>query len=187
MKIEAWKKHTWNRCIIWSWIRETRGQITKVKPGQIIAGSCKIQKAKWIPFSTKCWTSSFLQACNSLQETDNGNASYFAKVLLNYTIIQQLKSWWPRNWPGKLRNSFYGNPTGIGQKGCNKRRNSITWYVRLLPPPVGIKTKTSQPLIVALMTSLWLRRKEWFPNTFLLLSWKLAAVSKQLWWLVMQI
>ena len=53
----------------------------------------------------------------------------------------------------------------------------FTWYVKLFPPPVGIRTKTSQPLIVALITSLWLGRKEWFPNTFLLLAWEWKYVN----------
>lgn len=53
----------------------------------------------------------------------------------------------------------------------------LTWYVRLLPPPVGIKTNTSFPLIVAFITSRWLGRKEWFPNTFLLLAWQWKICS----------
>ena len=35
---------TCNRCIIWSWISDTRGEITNVIPGQIRAGSCKEKK-----------------------------------------------------------------------------------------------------------------------------------------------
>lgn len=34
-------KITCNRCMIWSWIRETRGEITKVMPGHTWAGSYK--------------------------------------------------------------------------------------------------------------------------------------------------
>lgn len=40
------QKHTCKRCIIWSWISETRGEITNVIPGQIRAGSCKKKKKK---------------------------------------------------------------------------------------------------------------------------------------------
>jgi hypothetical protein len=51
MKVKAVKVSnkaniTCDRCIIWSWISDTRGEITNVIPGQIRAGSCKITKFK---------------------------------------------------------------------------------------------------------------------------------------------
>lgn len=51
MKVKAVKVSnkaniTCDRCIIWSWISDTRGEITNVIPGQIRAGSCEITKFK---------------------------------------------------------------------------------------------------------------------------------------------
>ena len=42
-----------------------------------------------------------------------------------------------------------------------------SWKVRLLPPPVGMSAKTSLPLLVALIISLWFSRKFSFPKSSL--------------------